>query len=257
MLFNDIHNTKLILKLSFYDNIPIIIIIIIIYNLIKLFLNSKTKLKTIFIIIIFLIILYLDERAYTNKKFSIIKKNFNEIKSELNTGDIVMFRCYELTSIHDCAIFKLLLLPFIQETYFSHIGMIYKDSKGNINILESNLDYHFCNLNKKKKNGTMMLDYDNRFKNLKNYRVHVIKTNLYKFININKLNESIIKYKDYNFYENTIYCVTYILKLLEENGLYKMNKMDKSLYLPIDILDKSNYNCDIIFEEPITIVDIN
>jgi len=254
MLFHDIHNIKLILKLSFYNNIQIIIFIIIIYNLFILFLNSKTKLKIIFIIIIFLIILYLDERFYTNKKFSIIKKDLNEIKSELNTGDIVMFRCYVIDNIGAALLTKLLLLPFIQETYFSHIGMIYKDSKGNINILECNADPDFCILNKKKKYGTMMLDFDYRFKNMKDYRVHVIKTNLHKFININKLNESIIKYNDYNFYQDNLYCVTYILKLLQENGLYKMNKL---VYLPIDILDKSNYNCDIIFEEPITIVDTN
>ena len=52
-----------------------------------------------------------------------------------------------------------------------------------------------------------------------------------------------------------IYCVNYITKLLEENNLFKINDGIKHP-LPIDILNKNYYKCDIIFEEQIMIKDI-
>ena len=228
-----------------------------IYYFYNIILNSDNKIKTIFIfiIIIYLIILYIDQKLNTNKKFSKIKKELNEIKSTLNTGDIIMFRCYYLGSFSDIVLYKI-LLPIFQETFFTHIGMIYKDTIGNIYILENNGDPFYCNLTKKIKTGSLLLDINERIDNLNNYRIHIVKTNLHKYINIDKLNQSIDKYKEHTFLQDGIYCVNYIIKLLQENDLFKINN-GLLPHLPIDILNKENYKCDIIFEEPICIKDID
>jgi hypothetical protein len=261
MFLDDIHNEKIIpCKEGFlYPNISNIIIILFCIILIYYFYNiiwySDNIIKIIFIliIIIYLIILYIDQKLNTNKNFSKIKMKLNDIKSTLNTGDIIMYRCYYLGSLSDIALYKI-LLPIIQDTYFTHIGMIYKDITGKIYILESHGDPFYCHLTKKIKTGSLLFDFNERLDNLDNYRIHVVKTNLHKYININKLNQSIDKYKEYSFLQDGIYCVNYITKLLEENDLYKINS---SLFpLPTAILNKENYKCDIIFEEPITIKDI-
>jgi len=262
MFFDDIHNEKIIPHIDGFFNTDIANIIcmlfsiIIVYYFYNIITNSDNKVKTIFIIIIiiFLILLYIDQRLNTNKKFSKIKIELNKIKSTLNTGDIVMFRCYYVGSLSDIALYKI-LLPIFQETYFTHIGMIYKDSTDNVYILENTADKLYCHLIKEIKSGRLLLDFNGRFDNLDNYRVHVVKNNLHKYINNDKLNESIHKYKEYSFNQDGIYCVNYITKLLEENGLFKTSNSIIPL-LPIDIFDKKNYNFDIIFEEPIIIKDI-
>ena len=98
-----------------------------------------------------------------------------------------------------------------------------------------------------------MLDFNERFNNLKNYRIHIVKNNLHKFIDIEKFNRSILKYKDHSFQQDGIYCVNYITKLLEENGLYRSNNM---FPLPDNLLNKNNYTFGIKFEEPVIIKDI-
>jgi hypothetical protein len=261
MFFDDIYNEKIIpIKEGFLNPgigniISILFCVILIYYFYNIIWYSDNKIKTIFIliIIIYLIILYIDQRLNTNKKFSKIKMELNEIKPTLNTGDIIMFRCYYLGSFGDIPLYKI-LLPIIQETFFTHIGMIYKDKTGNVYILENNGDQFYCHLTKKIKTGSLLLNFNERLDNLDNYRIHVVKTNLYKYININKLNQSIDKYKEHSFLQDGIYCVNYIMKLLEENDLFKMNSLLPPL--PIDILNKENYKCDIIFEEPIIIKDI-
>lgn len=262
MFLNDIYNEKIIPYSEgfFYPNIANIIIMLLcvtlIYYFYKIIVNSDNKIKTIFIIImiIYLIILYIDQRLYTNKNFSKIKMELNKIKSTLNTGDIIMYRCYYVGTLNEIALFKL-ILPLFQKTYFTHVGMIYKDKIGNVNILEANGEPFYCNLTKKIKTGTVLLDFNERYDNLINYRIHIVRTNLHKYINIDKLNQSINKYKEYISNQDGINCISYIIKLLEENDLFKSNN---SLipYLPIDILNKNNYKCDIIFEEPIIIKDI-
>ena len=262
MYFDDIYNEKIVpysegfLCPNIQNIITMLLCAILIYYFYKIILNSDKKMKTIFIliIIIYLIILYIDQRLYTNKKFSKIKIELNEIKSTLNTGDIIMYRCYYVGNLYEIALFKL-IMPIVQKTYFTHIGMIYKDTTGKVYVLESNGDPFYCNLTKKIKTGPVLLDFNERYDNLINYRIHIVKTNLHKYINIDKLNQSIDKYKELSFNQDGINCVTYITKLLEENNLFRTsNSIIPNL--PIDILNENNYKCDIIFEVPIIIKDI-
>jgi hypothetical protein len=265
MLFDDIINEKIIINEEGFftlskpvNIINIVVFIILIYYIYKIISNSDNKIKIIFIfiIIIFFILLYIDKQLTTNKKFSNIKIELDKIKSTLNTGDIVMFKNFYVSQLYELTLFKI-ILPFLQETYFTHIGMIYKDTNGKIYILESDGGKLYCNLTNKYKEGVACIDIDKRINKLENYRVHIVKSNLHKYINMDKLNQSIHKYKDHLFLQDGIYCVNYIMKLLEENNLYKINDYCIVPPLPIDILKKENYKCDIIFEEPIIIKDIN
>ncbi len=262
MIFKDIYNEKIIPDRDGFFHImnnigSITIILLLVYFFYSMIILSNNKNKTILIIILVLIfiILYIDTKLYSNKSFSKIKIDLDKIKCDLNTGDIVMFRCYYNSKLNDVLLYKC-LLPIIQQTFFTHIAMVYKDKNGKINLLEFNSDDFYCNFTNKIKNGSMIFNIDERLKNLKNYRVHIVKNNLHKFIDIEKFNQSINKYKDHVFLQDGIYCVNYIMRLLEENNLYKVNN---SLIpsLPIDILNKNNYNCDIIFEEPICVLDID
>ena len=89
---------------------------------------------------------------------------------------------------------------------------------GKIYVLEANNTNYFCCLDQKYKSGPALLDFYDRITNINAYRVHIIKTNIHKFIDMNKFIESMYKYKDYKFSffngENNIYCVSYISKLL-------------------------------------------
>lgn len=258
MIFKDIHNEKITSSIDEFfvkdkpTTLTTISLIIVLYFIYILLYYNDIKIIIILILLIYLIILLVDNKIYTNKIYSNKIANYNEIKSNLNTGDIIMFRYYGSEKIYDMLLFKF-FLPFSQKTYFTHVGIIYKDPSNNIYILESNGEDKYCELTKKIKSGVQLLHYDERFKNIINYRIHVVKTNLHNYIDSQKFYETFFKYKDYTFLQDGIYCVNFIEKIFEENELYKNKNFFSQ---PCDLLEKKNYKCDVKFEEPIIIVDI-
>ena len=256
MFIDELCNEKIIIN-NFVEpivlnSISILITLIIIYFIFNYIMKSDNKVKILLImfLIIFLIIILINEKLKTNNNFTKIIQNYNNISDELNTGDFVLFRYYNNTDYFTTCFYKI-FLPFFQKTYFTHVGMIYKDEHGKNYILESSGLYYYCNLTNVVKNGTMLLNFNDRIENISNNRVHVVKNNLHKYIDKKKLNESILKYKNYTYLQDDLYCVNYITTLLEENGLFKCNDM-----LPITpekILSPEYYNFDIKFEEPIII----
>ena len=147
-----------------------------------------------------------------------------------------------------------ILLSLIQKNYFTHVGMIYKTNDGKLYILENTHSEFYCNnKNKIVKGEGMMIEFYDRIKNSKDYRIHVVKTNIHNYININKLKNSIEKYKNYSIHD--IDCIEYIVRLLYDSDVIKLPTGILNRYLFDNLLDKSNYNFDIQFEKPIIIND--
>lgn len=256
MFIDELYNERIIFN-NFFDpiilnSISFFVTLVIIYFIFNYILKCDNKIKILLIIflIIFIIIVYINEKLKTNKIFSKTIINFNNISEELNTGDFVLFRYYNNTDYLTTCFYKI-LLPFFQNTYFTHVGMIYKDKNGINYILESTGLKHYCNLNNVIKNGTILLNFNDRIEKTNNNRVHLVKNNLHKYIDKKKLSESILKYKNHAYLEDGLYCVNYITTLLEENGLFKYN--DLLPITPDKILSPEYYKFDIKFEEPLII----
>jgi hypothetical protein len=171
------------------------------------------------------------------------------IVNNLNTGDIVLFRYYQLDNIGD---FIIQFPCLYQDIFTTHIGMIYKDNENNkITIIETNSDcIHSCEYKNKTK-GVKCIDFIKRCNNSPFHRIHVVKSNLHKFIDNDKFKESIKKYHDYDFNENGVYCIKLIVNILNENGVLK----DECIvpYLMDDLIDSKNYTVPVKFEQPIKV----
>jgi hypothetical protein len=246
-----INDVKIKFELSEFLGISAtILIVMFLYNSHKSF-SNKGKLITIFLI--FLILIKINYNLEKNEKFTNLRSDVKSIYSELNTGDLVLYKCY---SNHCFSYFYILkiLLPFFQENHFTHIGMIYKNNDGKIYILECGGTTFYCNYqNKIVDDGVMMVDFKDRIEKAKNYRIHIVKTNIHKYINIEKLKNSIEKYKNYSL--NDINCIDYVTRILYDSNVLKLPKGILNHYLFDDLLNKSNYNIDIQFEKPIIIKD--
>ena len=227
------------------------ILCIILYFIIINIKNSNKKFRTsLYIIsIMYVILLLIDIKQKTNPNLTNIFIKPEYILNDLNTGDILLFRCYESSKIGELITqFGLLY----QNIYVTHIGMIYKDNDNNkITIIESNAFNYFCEYKKIIKSGTHCTDFINRCNNASFHRIHVFKSNLHQFIDNDKLKESIKKYHDYDFNENGVYCIKLIVNILHENGVLK----DECIvpYLMDDLIDPKNYTVPVKFEQPIKV----
>jgi hypothetical protein len=253
---DEIFKAKLDINKNFYDldylNIfSLIIIIIIIFSIIK----SENKFFTIIIIILLLYstLFFINQKLLLNKYFSSKYISYDTIKSELNTGDIVFFKYSEYDRFS--YILTTLFYSLVQSKYyFTHVGIIYKDPQGKIFIIESNEKPYFCNINKKEKPGFQLIDFDSRIKNNTTHRIHIVKNNINEYLDTEKLNISINKYKNFYFNQEGVDCLALIINILQENNLLKEKIYP---YIFEDLLEPSNYTVPIFFEKPILIKDYN
>jgi hypothetical protein len=93
------------------------------------------------------------------------------------------------------------------------------------------------------------MNFINRVNSTIYHRIHVVRSDLHKYIDKEKFLSSIEKYKDYDFNQNGIYCLTLVTKILEENGVMKPNNLLP--YLLDDTIKPINYNVPVKFEEPV------
>jgi len=97
-----------------------------------------------------------------------------------------------------------------------------------------------------------MNEFINRINNAQYYRIHIIQNNLNQFIDLNKLNDSIQKYRNYDFCQDNVYCIKLIENLLQENQLLKTKTLP---YLIDDFINNEYYNVPVVFKEPVIIKD--
>ena len=256
MNIDELLRYKLIIEQDFFNPnilnilslISLIIIIFFSYNFINSN-NNKVFSIILIIFIVYIVLVIINNKLITNRNFSNQYINPDKIYNDLNTGDIVLFRNYNYSTFS--YLLYVFFLTSIENIYFTHIGMIYKEPQGNLFIIESNIDSKYCNLSKKYKSGFQLINFDDRIKTNTTHRIHIVKNNIHKHINKNKLHESIHKYKDYDFLENKVHCLSLITNILEENNLLKPSGFVP--YVFEDLLDTKNYKIPILFEEPIII----
>ena len=256
-MFEEVFKTKIDYKHKDFTNFSssgntvfLFLTILLFYNIIFTISKQENKIKAImiFILIVFLVLFYINNKYETNINFSKKYKHVDELINEVNSGDIVLFRTYLLTEFGNFINF---LTPFFQNTYFTHIGMIFKDKNGKAYIMESNGETFFCDIFKREKKGVCFLDLAKRIKNSTYHRIHIVKNNIHKYLDHDKFEECCFKYKDYDFNENGVYCLNLVTKILNENDIMKPNFILP--YIFEDVINPKNYNKNIIFEEPIII----
>lgn len=254
-LINDIMDYKFVPRDYFFNidymNIFSLLIAIFIFIQTYFLISKKEFMKLFYVIIIFVVIIIcINKKMLTNKYLTNKYIHPKNIEKSLNTGDFVLYRNYEFDFLGYPLMVILYCIYF--NIFFTHVGMIYKNQNGNTFIIEMNLDPYYCNIAKKKVGkGLQCLDFCDKMKNNSNFhRVHIIKNNLYKFIDIKKLNSSINKYKNYKFGQDGINCLHLLIKFLEENNLFTgkglLTKFD-------DLIDPKNYKVPVIFDEPILV----
>ncbi len=256
MFIDDILRHKIVMHDKFYTTIDSFIlfigIILSIFVGIFYFINHKTNNLTISMLIIlfifYLTMIFVNYKMMTNYYFTDKYVEPEKIINELNTGDIVLFRAYDYDYIHQA---QFLAIPLLQQTYFTHIGMIYRNFQNNVMIIEANFIPYKCKLSNKVKNGFQLMNFIDRVTTTIYHRVHVIKSDLYKYIDIDKFYKSIDKYQNYSFGENGLNCLKLVTNILQENGLLKDDNIIP--YLLDDLIYSQYYNVPVKFEKPILV----
>jgi hypothetical protein len=258
-MFDELYKEKITFSNDFYNinnrihNMSLLFLLCIIFIISEFIIYYKNVYSIIFIVILIIsVLIIINYKLKTNKKFSNIKRNLQDVLPELNTGDFILYRNYVIDNIF-ILVASRIISPLISDTYFTHIGMVYKKND-NIYIIENNYYPKKSLLTNQIKTGPTLIDLNMFMNDIDNTRIHIVKNNIHEYININKLNMSLDKYKNYLYYEDGLYCFNYISKLLEENGL--LNKLNKIFIVPNDLLNAKNYKFNIKFEKPIFINDI-
>ncbi len=250
---DDILKYKIILKDYFFNlnflNIISLLFIIFIFIKTQSILTKKKFFILLFIIIIFYIIIFLiNNKMLTNKNYSSKYIKPENIEKSLNTGDIILFRNYEWDFLSYPLVAMVYCIFF--NVFFTHIGIIHKDTYGDTYLIEMNVDPYYCNLKKKFTTGIQYLNFLDRVNNSKFHRIHAIRNNLHKFIDTNKINDVLMKYKDHNFGQDGLNCLNLVVKILEENNLYNNDGLFTTFD---DIINPKNYKVPVLFDQPILI----
>ncbi len=178
--------------------------------------------------------LYTEYKLYSNHTITRTKKPLSELKHEINTGDFIIYETPRKISDYFCLVPVLFL-------NVNHIGIWIKDTDGQLYILECDASPHFCEYSKKIKSGVMLLNVEERLKDYDDY--YLIKTNIHKYITNTDVLNFIEKYKDRDYMENKLNCITLVLAFLKRFNLIKRNLVPpNSLYVDYKfLLDPSNY----------------
>ena len=173
-------------------------------------LNINILLFFLFFLLSF--ILYIE--SILNENDNLTEKEIfqNDIYDKCDTGDIILFdMAYLLKN-------PILLIPTI--TFgMQHIGIIIK-KENQLYLLECGHRYDYCNYSKKYKTGVMLSDLKQKI-NLKKYPIYYVKTNINNHINDFQLTNFIDKYKNTEYMENNMNCISYYLLFLQELDLIK------------------------------------
>ena len=200
----------------------------------------KTNLALSFLFIGISLLIYIEYKLVSNSNIS---TNIIDIKNNIhqfNTGDIILFE----TPQNIETAFSIIPVLFIN---INHIGIIIKDVNNKLFILESEHTEHICKYSNRNKTGVMLLDLEERIKPFDN--VYLVKTSLHKHIKHNELVNVIEKYKDKEYMEDNINCVTFTSLFFKDLNLIHNNTDDNAIYLDYKyFLNKDNYKDDFNFD---------
>ena len=155
---------------------------------------------------------------------------------EIQTGDYILME----TPKHIDNYFHLVPVTSLQ---IYHLGILFKDAKQNVYILECEPIAHDCVYSKKSKTGVMLLPFETRIQEFDS--VYIVKNNIHEHVSNDHFIAFTEKYKDIEYMENDINCIVLVLLFLKEHGLLKHEEITKRLYVVyLYILDNANYTID-------------
>lgn len=189
------------------------------------------------VVLITSIFLYLEYRLNIELTDKTITEK--DIYKECQTGDLILIGMENpLPNI-------LHLIP----TFFfgmNHIGIIVKKTKDEIYLVECNYNSHYCHYSNRNKNGVIMNELSYSINGNKNMSdIYFVKTNMHKHVNSHDFMRFMEKYKDLNYMDDSMNCISLYLTFLQEQGLLQETYSMIPLYEPIQrILDPRFYNFD-------------
>jgi hypothetical protein len=224
--------------------ILIIISIIFILSTIIISKTLNTSLSLSFLFLFLSLILFIEYKLRVNSNISnkVIDINDSNIINNINTGDLIIFE----TPKNIDTLFAIIPVLFID---INHIGIIIKDKTNKIYVLECENTKRYCKYSNRIKTGVMLTELEEIF----NYfdTSYLIKTNLNNYIKNNELIRFIDKYKDKEYMEDNINCVTFLSLFLKElNLIYDDdNNTNNNIYLDYEyFLNKDIYIHDFNYD---------
>lgn len=127
-----------------------------------------------------------------------------------------------------------------------HIGIIVKKSEREIYFLECNYNPHYCHYSKRVKTGVILNELSYSIHGNKDAsNMYFVKSNMHEHVDYADFMQFIEKYKDVNYMDNSMNCISFYLQFLQEMGLLRESYSTIPLYEPIEsVLDPAFYNFD-------------
>lgn len=199
----------------------------------SILLNINSLLTCIFLVLT--IFLYLEYKLnYTDA--NVMDVGYLVNTDGIHTGDYVLMDTPKQMDSY---------FQFIPVTSMNmyHVGILIKDSKNNVYILESEHIPHYCEYSQKTKTGVMLSPFETRIQEFDT--VYIVKNNIHNYVSNDDFMTFVDKYKDLKYMENDINCIVLLLLFLKEHGLLKHEEITKRLYVEYPyILDNANYTID-------------
>lgn len=195
----------------------------------------------VLLFLVLTIYLYIEYKLKSNSNISNTKQPFKNIKNHINTGDFIIYETPRKLKDSFC-LFPVVFLNI------HHIGICIKDKNNEVYILECDATQHYCEYSKKYKSGVVLLNLEKRLKDYNDS--YLVKTNLHKYISNEKLINFIEEYKNKDYMENNINCITLVLLFLKKLNLVKdTNIYPYQMYIDYHfLLDYKNYTKKINYD---------
>ena len=162
-------NNKGFIPLSFKIVVILLLAFIVTFYILA-FTQFENKSNFLFFLFITLLLFFIiiNEKLLTNVNIESNKVKYSNIKDEITEGDLILCRSYHSYNIFELFIFRYLSC-LLQNTFFGHIGVVVKDSDGNLKVIHSTY--------KENESGCMSSDLDEYIE--KYYgNVYIYKNNL-------------------------------------------------------------------------------
>jgi hypothetical protein len=185
--------------------------------------------------------MYIEYKLTINSNISNKTINIKNDVEYFYTGDIIIF---ETPQNLDCW-FSIIPVLFLN---VNHVGIVIKDSNNKLYILESEHSEHYCKYSNRIKNGVILLDLEERLKTFD--CAYLLKTNLHKYIQYDELISFLNKYKNKEYMEDNINCITFVSLFLKELKLIHGKYINSNtIYLDYKyFLNKENYINDFNYD---------
>lgn len=235
-----LHNSYNVSNINYIYLILFIVIfsLLCFYLYVSYLLNIHLLLSFVFLLLT--VFLYVEYKIRKNKNISHLKMDIHKVLENCNTGDIIF---YDIPKIIPNIFHFIPILLF----GMNHMGIVIKRNN-NVYLLECAYDNNYCHYSNKIKNGVILINLKDRIidsmNNSKN-DIYFVKSNLHNQIKESDVNQFIEEYKNNNYMDDQINCVSIYLLFLQKFKLLSSEYSILPLYEEYTkILQPDFYNFD-------------